>query len=96
MDLIFLDKRFNVIKFVEYINLQWNRRYYECGQYSVQILAKDYENSFLYVYRNSEAELGIVQKVEHISEERGEFVQISGFFFRERTKQLHFTPDFFF
>lgn len=80
MDLIFLDKRFNVIKFVEYINLQWNRRYYECGQYSIQILAKDYENSFLYVYRNSEAELGIVQKVEHISEERGEFVQISGFF----------------
>ena len=96
MDLIFLDKRFNVIKFVEYINLQWNRRYYECGQYSVQILAKDYENSFLYVYRNSEAELGIVQKVEHISEERGEFVQISGFFLESALNNYILHPTFSF
>ena len=80
MNLVFLDAEFNMIKSVDFINLQWNRRYYECGQYSVQILAEDYEDAFQYVYRDTEVELGIVQKVEYTSEERGELVQISGFF----------------
>ena len=63
MDLVFLDSNFNTIKFVDYINLQWNRRYYECGQYSVQILARDFDKEFQYVYRASEREIGVVQNL---------------------------------
>ena len=70
MDLVFLDSNFNTIKFVDYINLQWNRRYYECGQYSVQILARDFDKEFQYVYRASEREIGVVQKVVYTGEER--------------------------
>lgn len=62
MDLVFLDSNFNTIKFVDYINLQWNRRYYECGQYSVQILARDFDKEFQYVYRASEREIGVDSK----------------------------------
>lgn len=94
MDLVFLDSNFNMIKFVEYINLQWNRRYYECGQYSVQILAKDFEKDFQYVYRASEKEVGVVQKVVYTSEERGEFVQISGFFLESMLNNYISHPTF--
>ena len=96
MNLVFLDSDFNMIKSVDYINLQWNRRYYECGQYSVQILAKDYEDTFQYVYRDTEVELGIVQKVEYTSEERGEFIQISGFFMESILKDYILYPTFSF
>ena len=48
------------------------------------------------MYRNSEAELGIVQKVEHISEERGEFVQISGFFLESALNNYILHPTFSF
>lgn len=80
MDLFFLDENFNQLNAVDYINLQWNRRYYECGQYSVQILAKDYQKSFRYAYRPSRKELGLVQQVQYTGKTNGEFVQISGFF----------------
>lgn len=96
MDLVFLDSDFNMIKSVEYINLQWNRRYYECGQYSIQILSKDFEETFCYVYRPSEKEVGIVQKIEYTSEERGEFVQISGFFMESILKDYILYPTFSF
>lgn len=94
MDLVFLDSDFNIIKSVEYINLQWNRRYYECGQYSIQILAEDFEETFYYVYRPSEKEVGIVQKIEYTSEERGEFVQISGFFMESMLNNYIMHPTF--
>ena len=96
MDLVFLDSNFNTIKFVEYINLQWNRRYYECGQYSVQILARDFDKEFQYVYRASEREIGVVQKVVYTGEERGEFVQISGFFIESVLNDYILHPTFSF
>ncbi len=80
MNLVFLDEHFIPVKTVDYINLQWNRRYYECGQFSIQMLAKDYDKSFWYAYRASQCELGIVQKTEYTTKENGEFIQISGFF----------------
>ena len=80
MDLLFLDENFNPVQTVTYINLQWNRRYFECGQFSVQMLAKEYDKSYRYAYSPAKRELGIVQKVEYTSKEYGEFVQISGFF----------------
>lgn len=42
MELAFLDKDFNLIKYFNYINLQWIRRYYEPGQFMVQIPADQY------------------------------------------------------
>ena len=96
MDLVFLDSDFNAIKSVEYINLQWNRRYYECGQYSIQILAEDYDHSFAYMYRDTEIELGIVQKIEYTDSDRGELVQISGFFMESILNDYILLPTFSF
>lgn len=96
MNLVFLDSDFNMIKSVEYINLQWNRRYYECGQFSVQILAKDYEDSFAYVYRDTEIELGVVQKIEYTDSDRGELSQISGFFMESTLNDYILYPTFSF
>ena len=37
MQLLALDEEFNPIGYFGYINLQWIRRYYEPGEFSVQI-----------------------------------------------------------
>ena len=44
MNLAFMDENFGIIKYFKYINLQWTRRYYEPGEFSVQLPASEYVN----------------------------------------------------
>ena len=65
MELAFLDKDFNLIKYFNYINLQWIRRYYEPGQFMVQIPADQYVTGAEYVFNSSRPALGMLQKFEY-------------------------------
>lgn len=84
MEIYALNDRFEPVTVnVPYFNLQWNRRYYEAGDFSVQIAADVYDPSWAYVGTSERPELGIVQKIEY-TYESGEYVQLSGFFFEKR------------
>lgn len=89
-----LDSDFNPVNTIFFLNLQWNRRYYECGQFSLQMLAKDYNESFAYVYRNDMNEIGIVQKSEYTSKINGDFMQLSGFFLERKLNDEIIFPTF--
>lgn len=62
MQLAFMDAEFNIIRYFKYINLQWFRRYYEPGEFSVQLPASEYEASAVYIFTKDRPELGLVQK----------------------------------
>lgn len=80
MDLLALDKDFQPVQYLKYINLQWNRKYYECGDFSIQMAASQYKDNMAYIYCPSRPETGIIQKIEYEQTYKGKIMQISGFF----------------
>lgn len=80
MELLTLDKNFQPLAYLEFINLQWNREYYQAGSFSVQIPAIQYQPEMVYIYTPDRPETGIIQKVELTESVKGRFVQLSGFF----------------
>lgn len=80
MEVIFLDDNISLLKYCKVISLQWHRKYYEPGQFLIQILASDYESSMKYVKLSERDEIGIIQKIQYEQTVKGAFIQLSGFF----------------
>lgn len=80
MDIYALDKDFKLIAIgLPYSNLQWNRKYYEAGDFMLEISAKIYDSSWAYIGTANRPELGMIQKVQLFGE--GDVnVLLSGFF----------------
>lgn len=98
LDLLGLDKDYKPVHYIPFINLQWKRRYYEVGEFTFQILAKDYDPRVRYVYAHQRPEFGIVERVETKHETKGDFVLVSGKFietiFNWRLAFPHFTGEY--
>jgi len=80
MELLGLDSSFVLIKTLRCTNIQWNRRYYEAGDFQLELLASDWDTSIAYIYTHQRPETGMVQKIETEHTLKGEFVLVSGFF----------------
>lgn len=80
MELIGLGKNFETIGYIPYINLQWNRRYYEVGTWTAQIRAEDYDPRIMHVYSPDRPELGLLERMETQNNINGRFVLLSGRF----------------
>ena len=80
MELIGLDSNLQTVKMLRCTNIQWNRRYYECGDYQLEMLASDFDPTIAYIYADERPEVGIVQKIETEHNIKGDFVLLSGFF----------------
>lgn len=80
MELFGLDNKFNIVCQLVPSSLQWNRRYYTFGDFSLRIDSSQYDEQIAYVFSNGRKELGLVQKVEWKSDENGETLDLSGFF----------------
>lgn len=80
MNLIGLDAAFVPIATLSCLNIQWNRRYYEAGDFLLQLRAADYHADIAYVYTPDRPETGMVQKVETERTVKGDFVLLSGYF----------------
>lgn len=80
MNIYALDKDFNLISTgIPYINLQWNRKYYEAGDFAVELPMKIYDPTWAYIGTNDRPELGMIQKIQEYGE--GDVnALISGFF----------------
>lgn len=74
------DKYGQALGVVDFIELQWSRKYQACGSFVLYIAADDYNKSIKYVQYGDRPETGIVQKVEYEEKVGGRFVTLSGFF----------------
>lgn len=80
MDLIGLDADLQPVKTLVCVNIQWNRRYFEAGDFQLQLRAADYDMRIAYIYTGARPETGMVEKVETEHTLKGDFVLVSGFF----------------
>lgn len=80
MELLALNKDFLQLTYMPYINLQWKRRFFNVGTWSLQMLAKDFDKNTKYVWSPERPEVGIIERIEYSKEVRGEFIQVSGRF----------------
>lgn len=74
------DKYGNALGVIDFIELQWNRKYLECGSFVIYLAASDYDTDIKYVQYSDRPETGIVQKIEYEEKVGGRFVTLSGFF----------------
>lgn len=78
MDVYALDEGFNLITMaIPYDNLQWNRRYYEAGDFVMQIPLEVYDPAWKYIGTKDRPELGMVNKAQ--KSDYG-LMTVSGFF----------------
>lgn len=94
MQLLGLDANFNPVGYFGYTNLQWIRRYYEPGEFSVQIPIQMYMPNMAYVYTNERPEVGIVQKSEYQENYQGAYMQVSGYFFEYKINDKIIYPRY--
>ncbi|MBC8568250.1 hypothetical protein H8692_05660 [Mogibacterium sp. NSJ-24] len=65
---------------IDFIELQWSRKYLECGSFVLYLTADAYMPDMKYVKYNDRPETGLVQKVEYEEKVSGKFITVSGFF----------------
>ncbi|MCM1190750.1 MAG: siphovirus ReqiPepy6 Gp37-like family protein [bacterium] len=75
-----------------YLDMVWDRKYYEAGKFSVQIRAKDYSSEMQYIYTKERPELGMIQQTAYTEKE--ETVTLSGFFYEKRLADKIIYPMF--
>lgn len=75
-----LNTGFQLIKAIDYISLQWNRKYYSSGKFTVQIAADDFDSSMAYLYTPDRPEIGMIQQITVVHSVTGDYVLLSGFF----------------
>lgn len=78
---------------LSYFDLAWDRKYYESGQFSVQIKKNDYSTDMSYVFTSERPELGVIEGV-HYSDETNTVV-LSGFFYERKLSDKIIYPTFF-
>lgn len=80
MDVYALDSDFNLVMAgITYDNLQWSRKYYEAGDFEMQLPLSVYDKSWAYIGSPERGELGMVQRV-YSSEVDPDKVIVGGFF----------------
>lgn len=75
-----LNKFGEEVKMIDFVELQWSRKYFECGSFVLYMAAKDYDPNVKYIQCIGRPETAMVQKVVYEEKNNGEFVTLSGFF----------------
>ena len=84
INLIALNANFEIISLLSYTNLQWNRKYYEAGLFSVQIPLEQYRNDIRYIYTKERPEMGEVTQVNYTGDGGYHSIQLSGYFLEKQ------------
>ncbi|MCI9015727.1 MAG: hypothetical protein HFJ53_00955 [Clostridia bacterium] len=83
MELLLLDKNFQICGLIDdFSSLVWNRKYYECGNFNLQIGIKYWEQfrNAMYIYSKEFRETGILKTLSYKTTTQGTDIQRSGQF----------------
>lgn len=78
-----LDKEFNIITHLEPYNVQWNRKYYETGDFEIYIDIEQYSSDIKYIYSTEDKELGIVEIPHYSASNNTKQMLLKGSFFEK-------------
>lgn len=80
MEVFALDKDYRLIAVaIPYTNLQWNRRYYDFGDFTMEVTLSSYDPNWAFIGTSERPELGMIQKVRKSGDDDIR-VTVSGFF----------------
>lgn len=81
---IALNKSYEIVSLIRFTNLQWNRKYHESGNFSMQIPFEQYSPNIRYIYTKDRPEMGKVTQTNYINKNGFRYVQLSGYFLEKR------------
>lgn len=84
IEIMGLDSEFNIVCYLTYTNLQWRRKWYESGSFSVQIPANQYVDTIKYIYSKDRPEVGEISQINYIKDEGSYLFALSGYFLEEQ------------
>lgn len=87
-----LDKDFNLVSLLYPLNVQWTRRFFEAGTFSISLVAEHYDTSFKYVYSPERPEFGKITQVNYQQKQGYYEIFISGFFLESELKKMPVYP----
>lgn len=80
MDIYALDADFNLVSVgIPYSNLQWTRKYYESGDFQLQLSSKVYDTSWKYIGTADRPELAMIE-ASQVTGESDVDILLSGYF----------------
>lgn len=68
------------LKNIDWIEIQWNRKYLETGDFSLYTNVENWNTEIKYIKNVGRPETGIVQKLNYDKKENGTFVEVKGLF----------------
>lgn len=92
-NLLALDENYEIIGALSPSNVQWNRKYHECGDFSIQLPLSQYDKNIKYIYTKSRPEIGIVMKTSYLSVKTKSYIQLSGFFLEHKLARMVVYPN---
>lgn len=87
-DIMALDASFDIVAFLKYTNVQWSRKYHECGTFSIQIPLEQYNPSFEYIYTKSRPEVGKITQINYVGAASYRYIQLSGYFLENELNRM--------
>lgn len=75
-----LDKDFNLVSLLRYSNLQWRRKFYEAGSFSIQIPLEQYDPAIKFIYSKDRPEVGEICQVNYMDKDGRRTFALSGYF----------------
>lgn len=87
-----LDIGFELISIINPVIVQWNRKYYECGDYAITIPKNQYNNDMKYISCDERNEVGIVNKITVKSDFT---VELQGYFLEKTLDNAVIYPTFY-
>lgn len=87
MDLLLLDKEFQTCGIIDdFPSLVWNRKYYECGSFTLKLGLKYWERikNASYVYCKDFEETGIIEAISYETSTQGIEILVSGKFLEDK------------
>lgn len=92
-NLLALDENYEIIGALSPSNVQWNRKYHECGDFSIQLPLSQYDKNIKYIYTKSRPEIGIVKKTACLSVKTKTYIILSGFFLESKLARMVVYPN---
>lgn len=95
MEVFGLSRSFELVTAdIPYLNLQWNRRYYESGTWQMQVDASVYDPHWHFIMTHDRPEVAVVQKVQYDNDGGEKLILLSGFFAEQMLDQIVCCPRF--
>ncbi|MBQ9990198.1 MAG: siphovirus ReqiPepy6 Gp37-like family protein [Lachnospiraceae bacterium] len=79
-NVIALDENYEIISLLRYTNLQWNRKYFEPGIFSLEIPLEQYDSRYKYIFTKDRPEMGEITQVNYIDQGEYRAIYLSGYF----------------